>query len=202
MSNFFARLRAADANEIKRSLGALVGIAQGLLCDKKLTDDEIVFLDKWLRENDAIANAWPGDIIHARVRSVLADDIITEAERAYLVDTLSQLIGGSFDQLPGRTHVTELAFDDIDKVRFDQTRFCLTGEFVFAPRDICATEIEKRGGIVGGVTKKLRYVVVGSLGSPEWKHGSFGTKIEKAMQYKRAGVQILIVSEDVWAASL
>lgn len=202
MSNFFARLGAAYANEMKRSLGALVGIAQGLLCDRQLTDQEIVFLDKWLIENDAIANAWPGDIIHARVRSVLADRIVTEAERAYLVDTLNQLIGGSFEQLSNRTHVTGLAFDDVERISFNRATFCLTGEFIFAPREICATEIEKRGGTVGGVTKKLRYLVIGSLGSPEWKHGSFGTKVEKAMRYKKEGIPILVVPEDLWAASL
>lgn len=43
------------------------------------------------------------------------------------------------------------------------------------------------------MTKKLDYLVVGGLGSLEWKHGSFGTKIEKAMQHKRAGVPLFIV---------
>jgi hypothetical protein len=44
--------------------------------------------------------------------------------------------------------------------------------------------------------------VIGSLGSPEWKHGSFGTKVEKAMKYKQAGLSILIVPEECWATSL
>jgi hypothetical protein len=52
------------------------------------------------------------------------------------------------------------------------------------------------------LNKKLTYLIVGGLGSPEWKHGSFGTKIEKAMQYKRQGLGIMIVHEDNWAQSL
>ena len=55
MSDYFARRGAAYINELKRSCGALVGIAQGLLCDRKLLDEEIVFLDAWLTQNDAIA---------------------------------------------------------------------------------------------------------------------------------------------------
>ena len=32
--------------------------------------------------------------------------------------------------------------------------FCLTGDFVYAPRSVCEREIEARGGVVGkGVTK-------------------------------------------------
>lgn len=202
MSNFFARQGAAYANDMKRSLSALVGIAQGLLCDGQLNDNEIRFLDAWLKENDAITNAWPGDVVHARVREALADGVVTESERKHLIDTLTQLIGGSLDELAASTPVTGLALDTVDRVDFANALFCLTGDFVYAPREKCVLAIEQRGGVVGGVTKKLRYLVVGGLGSPEWKHGSFGTKIEKAMQYKRDGLPILIVHEDIWASSL
>ena len=203
MTNFFARQGAAYANQMKRSLGALVGIAQGLLSDQHLSDQEIRFLNDWLTTNDAIAASWPGDVIHARIRTALADGVVTEAERTHLIDTLQQLIGGALDDLAASTHVTGLAFDDVPGVEFEGARFCLTGEFVYAPREVCATAISKRGGIVGdSVTKKLRYLVVGGLGSDEWKHGSFGTKIEKAILYKRSGLPILIVHEDRWASSL
>lgn len=202
MTNFFSRQGAAYANDMKRSLSALVGIAQGLLCDGQLNDDEIHFLDAWLTENNAIANAWPGDVVHARARSALADGVVTEGERKHLVDTLTQLIGGSHDELAASTHVSGLALDTVERVDFVNASFCLTGDFIYAPREKCVMAIEQRGGIVGGVTKKLRYLVVGGLGSPEWKHGSFGTKIEKAMQYKRDGFPILIVHEDIWVSSL
>jgi len=203
MTNFFARQGAAYANEMKRSLGALVGIAQGILCDRSLADEEVQFLNTWLTENDAIAAEWPGDVVHKRVRDALADGVITEAERAHLVQTLQQLIGDALEDLAASTHVTSLAFDDVPCVEFPGARFCLTGEFVFAPREKCVAAIEQRGGTVsGGVTKKLRYLVVGGLGSPEWKHGSFGTKIEQAIHYRRDGLPILIVHEDRWALSL
>jgi hypothetical protein len=44
--------------------------------------------------------------------------------------------------------------------------------------------------------------VVGSLGSQEWKHGSFGTKIDRAMELKQQGAPIAVVKEDHWAAAL
>ncbi|MBL0143768.1 MAG: BRCT domain-containing protein [Betaproteobacteria bacterium] len=202
MANFFARQGAAYANEMKRSFGALVGIAQGLLGDRQLSDQEIGFLNEWLQANDAIATAWPGDVVHTRIKAVLADGVVTEEERSHLVETLSKLVGGSLEQLAQSEHVTGLAFDDVSSVSFSGSRFCLTGEFVYAPREVCSAAIESRGGTVGGVTKKLSYLVIGGLGSPEWKHGSFGTKIEKAMQYKREGLPILVVHEDTWASSL
>ena len=71
MSNFFARQGAAEKNELKQSLGALLGIAQGLVCDGQLNDAEIKFLRDWLVKNDTIAHVWPGDVLNARVRAAL-----------------------------------------------------------------------------------------------------------------------------------
>jgi hypothetical protein len=88
----YSRIIAAHLNDMKRSLGALLGIAQGLLCDRHLSDQEIHFLNEWLTANDEIAAAWPGDGLHRRIRAALADGVITEAESVHLVDTLQELI--------------------------------------------------------------------------------------------------------------
>lgn len=188
---------------MNRSLGALVGIAQGLLADRRLTDQEVQFLHDWLEQNDVIATVWPGDVVFARIRHVLEDGVITEAERSHLIDTLQKLVGGELDKLAELTHVTELALDNIDIITIRGSRICMTGDCVFGPRSVCRSVIEELGGIwSNSVTKKLNYLVIGGLGSDEWKYGSFGTKVEKAMQYKRAGAPILIIHEDSWAASL
>jgi NAD-dependent DNA ligase len=203
MTNFFTRQATAYRNDLKRSVGALLGITQGLLADRHLSDQEIQFLNDWLSANDVIATAWRGDVVYARVKAALADGVISEAERSHLVDTLQELLGGTLDELAASTHVTSLAFDEVPEIEFSGSVFCLTGDFVFGPRNVCEATIEKRGGAVASsVTKKLRYLVVGGLGSAEWKHGSFGTKLEKAMNYKRDGVGIFIVHEDQWASSL
>jgi len=203
MSDFFGRRGAAYINELKRSCGALVGIATGMLADGHLNDEEIRFLDRWLIENDAVASEYPGDILHARIRAVLADRVVTEEERAHLAQTIQKIIGGRLEQLAADSHVSELALDDVPRVDFAGARFCFSGDFAYAPRPICIEHTEARGGlIVSNVTKSLRYLVVGGLGSAEWKHGSFGTKVEKAIQYRRDGLPIVIVHEDRWASSL
>lgn len=201
--NVFARKAIAFNNEMRRSCGALLGITQGLLADGQLHDKEVEFLRDWLTNNEVASGCWPGDVICSQVKEVLADGIITAAEREHLAYTLQMLVGGTLTELAESTHVSQLPIDPVDVIDFGDKQFCLTGEFVFGPRSICAAAIERRGGtITNGITKKLNYVVIGGLGSPEWKHGSFGTKIEKAMQYKREGVPMLIVHEDVWATSL
>lgn len=203
MSNFFVRQSAAYRNDLNRSAAALIGIAQGILCDAHLNDDEVRFLDTWLNQNSAIATVWPGSVIHARVRNVLADAVVTSEEREHLVELLQQLVGGTLETLAESRHVIDLAFDHGASVAIPSSTFCLTGDFVFATRAHCESVIESRGGIVSkSVTKKVAYVVVGGLGSAEWKHGSFGTKIEKAVAYRDSGLPIRIVHEDQWASAL
>lgn len=203
MFSALGRESAARINELNRSLGGLLGIATGLLADEQLADVEIQFLNDWLKANDAVVSTWPGDVIYNRVKEVLADGVITEDERAHLVETLRQLVGGTLSQLAESTHVTQLLPCETPTITFAGSSFCLTGDFVFAPKAKCEEQIEKRGGEVkSSISKKLTYLVVGGLGSKEWKHGSFGTKIEKAMELKKAGAPICIVHEDHWAKAL
>ncbi|MFB3853564.1 MAG: BRCT domain-containing protein [Vicinamibacterales bacterium] len=201
--NDWARQAAYHRNEFRRSAGQLVGIALGLMADSRLDDAEIQYLHDWLDRHDEVAYCWPGNIVHRRVKAVIADGTISQAEREYLIETLSQLVGEHPSAAACISQVTELAFDDVPTLTFPGHCFCLTGNFVYAPRAVCEEEVVKRGGTVKcGVSRKVRYLVVGSMGSPEWKHGSFGTKIQRAMDLKSQGAPIQIVREDVWANAL
>jgi len=203
MANFFARQGVAYGNQMRQSSGILIGLVNGLVADQVLNDAEIRFLAQWLEQHDEIASVWPGDVLHQRIKAVLADGVITEEERAHLVQTLTLLIGGQLESLETSPLVNQLAMDDVQEIAFDGSTFSLTGTFAFGPRNACEHAIEQRGGeIKNSILKSLDYLIVGGLGSDEWKHGSFGTKIQKAIDYKRAGERILIVHEDRWAAAL
>lgn len=201
--NPFAARNQSLKNELMRSCGALLGITQGLLADGELQDREVTFLHDWLTNNQTIATTWPGDVLYLRVRKALEDGVIKPEERQHLVDTLQQLVGGTLDDLADNTHTTTLSLDTPDTITFQGASFCLTGEFVMGPRATCAGMIEARGGTISAaVSKKTTYVIIGGLGSPEWKHGSFGTKVEKAMQLKQGPKAPLVIHEDTWANAL
>ena len=202
-TNHWLRQSIYYRNEFKQSAGQLIGLVTGLIADRVLNDAEISFLHEWMTVHDEVAHEWPGDILHARIKAVIEDGVITEEERSHLLATLDDLVGANPETLTSATHVTALAFDDVESVLFEGRCFCLTGNFVYAPRPVCEQHVVQRGGLVStGVSKKVQYVVVGSLGSQEWKHGSYGTKVEKAMHLKHSGAPILVVKEDVWAAAL
>lgn len=201
---YFAQKAATDQRLLKRSCESLLGLCTGLLADQKLNDEEIRFLDLWLADHDDIATTWPGEVLVARVQEVLKDGLITEEEREYLKSTLEELLGGSLEDTGAASGLaTTLPINEIKKIVISDKSFCFTGNFLFGTRKVCEKAISDRGGIaVPRVRKDLGYLVIGTLVSRDWAHTSHGRKIEKAVEYQRAGSPILIVSEEQWVQFL
>ena len=194
---------SSPSETLKQSLGELLGLARGLMADQELTDSEIHFLDKWLEERYSMTSSFPGNVIHERIKEVLEDGVVTEEERSHLVDTLNMLIEDRLEDLAEQVDLTELWFDDVGLIDFNKTRFCLTGNFVYGPSDVCKMAIEQRGGTVASsVCDEAQYLVVGGLGLDEWRTGGLGVEIESAMRLRAKGKSVKIIPEDSWVAYL
>jgi len=192
-----------SSDSLKKSLNELLGLARGLMADDELSDSEILFLHEWLEDRYSITSSFPGNVIQARLQEVLEDGIITEEERVYLVDTLNTLIEGRLEDLADEVDLTELWFDEPGIIDFHSTRFCLTGNFVYGPRDVCRTAIESRGGtVMPTITNEPEVLIVGGLGVDEWRTGSLGAKIEAALRMKKQGVPVKIIAEEAWVDQL
>lgn len=201
--NVFEQQAVRFRNELAQSCSILIGIVQGVLADKTLADAEIKFLADWLDANESIATTWPGNVLHEKLTAALADGVISADERSHLVDTLAKLVGGCLDDMARAPLVASLALDAQPDISFPGQLFVLTGEFAYGSRKQCELIIQsKGGGTTSSISKKVNYVVVGGLGSPEWKHGSFGTKIERALELKAAGAPLSLVHEDAWVTAV
>ena len=194
---------SSPSETLKQSLGELLGLARGLMADQELTDSEIHFLNEWLEDRHTMTSSFPGNVIHERIKDVLEDGIVTEEERSHLVETLNMLIEDRLEDLAEQVDLTELWFDDVGLIDFNKARFCLTGNFVFGPEDVCKTAIEQRGGIVTpSVGDESHFLVVGGLGVDEWRNGGLGAEIESAMRLRATGKSVKIIPEDSWVAYL
>ncbi len=75
--------------------------------------------------------------------------------------------------------------------------FCLTGDFVFGPREAVQETILNLGGTVkSGVSRKVDYLLVGELFNP------LGAKWERTLRLAREGHHIRIVREARWAEAV
>jgi hypothetical protein len=200
MEESHARMAATETQVLRRSCEALLGVGAGLLADGDLNDEEITFLNAWLEDNKEIATTWPGKVVYARVRDVLADGVITEDEREHLKKTLGDLISGTLDDTGASCDsTTGLPIDDIDGISIADNAFCFTGNFLYGPRVACERAVQERGGAsFPGVGPEVNYLVIGTLASEEWAETLHGIEIEKAIEHKEEGHPISIISEEQW----
>ncbi len=80
--------------------------------------------------------------------------------------------------------------------------FRFTGASKNGPRKELEQIIANNGGIFKNtVTKATDYLIVGNDGNPCWAFSCYGRKVEKAIELRKSGSNMLIVHEDdFWKA--
>lgn len=192
-----------DFYSAESDLHLLNGLCKGLIADRDLNDDEIRYLDWWLSQNGALKDNYPGRELYVLVKEILKDGVITADESAALHKALVDFTGCDLDSGIVDGLATRLPIDDVADLNIQGKIFCLTGAFVAGKRSIVEGLIVKNGGsVTDSITKKLDYLVIGTLSSRDWKFSSHGRKIEKAINYRDEGGKLKIVSEEMLFGSL
>lgn len=148
----------------------LQGFINAIKSDEVLDDEEVLSIQKWLYNNDYLVGHYPYDKVKNAIDKVLEDKIVTEDEKAYLMNLFDELFNP----------VKELIKSTIE---FNNKDFCLSGDFEHGSKKDIEEYIMSKGGTISqSVRKKTNYVVVGSLGSQVYSNGNYGTKVKKAME--------------------
>ena len=193
-----ARLRS------EREVDELIGLCKGVLADGVVNQAEAEFLARWLSLNRETADRWPATVLFNRIGAMLADGQLDKDEERELLALLIEVTGGDASRLDAHSLSTGLPINDpVPEVVIPDKQFCFTGKFLSGPRAFCCAEIEKRSGVVtDGIGVDLDFLVVGLVGSRDWKHSSFGRKIEKAVHYREMGHRLAIIAEEHFLGAL
>ena len=191
------------ARRAERDISEMLGLAKGVLADGQVTDAEANLLRDWLRAHPDAVDGWLGEILWRRLHRIFEDGRVGEVERRDLAQLLSDLVGGKAGILVGDTTATDLPLDQPPpELHFLGSVFVFTGKFAFGLRAACEREVRRLGGLSErGITRRTKYLVIGTFGSRDWVQTSFGRKIEKAVAYRDRGTGLAIVSEDHWATA-
>jgi len=183
----------------------LLGILSGVVADGILVDSEIHYLSSWLSNNKSLTKKWPGNMLRIHIHNVLADGHISGDERASTMQLIQDICGNKFTETgavdPERlTNHEILSFDDLD---FSEVLYCFTGTFSLGTRRVCRSAVERFGArTTNTVSMGVDYLVVGDHTTRSWKFGSYGTKIDKALEWQRDNGKPIMVSEQHWVAQM
>lgn len=196
-----------EARIERRSADALVGLAAGVVADGVVNQEEALFLKNWIENNLAHLEDPVVNLLYRRISAMLQDGVLDAEESADLLQLLHSFSG--LQERPQRatevfTPPTDLPFSfPVPEMLFQDRMFVFTGTMAYGTRKACEAMVLERGGAIGGsVSKKIHYLVVGSIGNDQWRHATYGTKIMKAVDLREAGAPIAIVGEDHWQRAL
>ena len=197
-------IRFNRARRAERDISELLGLMKGVLADGEVTEMEAGLLRDWACSHADAVEQWPVNRLKDRLDRIFADGGVDVAERRDLAELLEAIVGGRAGIIVGEDAATDLPLDrPAPQLLWTRSVFVFTGKFAFGPRLACERHVTSLGAVTErAVTKRTQYLVIGTFGSRDWVHTSFGRKIEKAVEYRDAGVSLAIVGEDHWAASL
>lgn len=154
-------------------------------CDIDVSDHKLKTISKFF------------DIEHNAHRAL--DDCIANFE---IYEKLKEHFTGSIiipiasDPQKRNTSIENLAVNPCYS-NLDGKNIVLTGEFSCGQRKDVKLYLEKLGALIkSGVSGKTDYLIIGALGSPDWKFGDYGDKVAKAQELQLKGKPIEIIQEE------
>lgn len=172
---------------LDKTIQELQGAAAAIIYDGKIDDCEIELLRKWMLENREFITEWPLNELNQIVSAILIDGVITQEERHELLSFLNNFAAG-----PEKPAIIEGIFDKGMVITFPDNIFMFTGKLCYGSRKKAEMAVIEHGGKLAPsdtVTETVNYLVVGDIGSPDYKFSRFGRKIEKAVLIRKGGAK-------------
>jgi hypothetical protein len=194
--NFYFNKRRREG----RNLDELIGLVKGILADGLVSKTECEVLANWCTAHGDEAGTWPIGPIVGLLSHIYDDGIVTPQELENLRFLLTELVGQVSE---AGTPSTALPLSKpAPQVIFYQKVFVFTGKFGSGTRNDCFKQTMLRGGICEDtITRRVDYLVIGSMGSRDWVHSPWGRKIERAMEIQKSK-PISIISEETFCQAL
>lgn len=201
-------LRHHQARIDRRAADTLPGLAAGLVADGTINLKEAQFLENWIASNLAHLDDPVINLLYRRLSDMLADGVLDAEESQELLGLLGHFAGPT----PSAPQPSAALYTPSNGLPLNQpapdlvwagSKFLFTGIMAYGPRKDCEALVIERGGIIAPtVSKKVDYLVVGTVGNDQWRHSSYGTKIIKAVDLRESGASIAIISERHWQTTI
>jgi len=187
---------------ISLDIQRLHGILGGIAADGKILPKELIGLRDWITEHEHLKTCWPYDEIDSIITSVMKDKAIDANEHKLLLFWFSEFIQRADERVVAsppikiNDTITGLCATT-PEIKFKDSLFCLTGESSkYIRSDFVKVILKLKGKYTEHINKSVNYLIVGAEGNPCWQYSCYGRKVEKAVEFRKAGSKLLIVHEN------
>jgi hypothetical protein len=194
-------VRFNRARRAERDLSEFLGLAKGLLADGEVSVGEANAVAHWIQTHGDAVEQWPLNLLYERIARIYSDGKIEDDERKELTDLLASIVGGTAGVVLGEDAATDLPLDSPPpSFVWKDAVVVFTGKFAYGTRASCQRIVSALGATCErDITRRTKYLVIGTFGSRDWVHTAFGRKIQRAVEYRETSGSPLIVGEDYWA---
>ncbi len=197
--NNVKRIKNGAKDICDRNIEHFIGLCDMAVADKVVNEKEVERLINFCRENPEIISKHPVNRIYNRLLEILKDNIVDKEEEKELIERLSLIASADYDDCDFLKYLHNDILDNPEpNVEFEDNEFVLTGIFAIKEDSgLIEDTLKSLGAHISDKihVKSTRYLVIGSIPSPEWKHKTFGRKIEEAMNLRKRGKNISIIHE-------
>lgn len=173
-----------STSPVTLSTQILHGIMKGIIVDGIISTEESENLRRWLYDNIHLSGHYPFTQIVPVLEDALSDSHITAEESEYITQVIQSL-------LDPVCHLKSQIYSVEGK------HVCLSGNFAHGSKSSVEKYIIERGGSIdSSVKKSTDILLIGSSECQAYAHGTYGTKVKKAMEYNQKGCNISIVKEE------
>lgn len=180
----------------------LHAVLAGIQSDGVVSQEELRGLSEWLAEHEHLRTCWPYDEVDSLVTAVLAEGHLDSPKFEVLQSYFSEFIAVTDNKTIVNPKVSEGASlvglcAVCPEISFEGMNFCFTGSSSKYTRAEFSGLVRRLGGeVLGAVSNRLNYLIIGADGNPCWAYACYGRKVEKAVELRKQGAKILLVHEN------
>lgn len=197
------KLRSTDYYDVATAdIQRLHSIMGAIAADGIITEDELRGLSVWLSDHDHLRRCWPYDEVDSIITAVMADGRIDNEEHDFLKKFLCEFVPEGMNRTIARPPIDSGGSVQglcavCPEISFQNAVFCFTGASRKYTRKQFSAVVTSAGGrVINSITPSLDYLVIGADGNPCWAYACYGRKVEKAVQLRKQGHQLLLVHEN------
>ncbi|MDP1579984.1 MAG: BRCT domain-containing protein [Candidatus Didemnitutus sp.] len=179
------------------------GLCVGLNLDRKITEAEARAFLEFLRHEPSLLDSQFLTGQKAAIQKLLDKKELYRSDSERVAEIVFTTLGTSKKEQDA-IDAPSLQFDAPMKgtIGFEGAKMVFTGEFNIGRHTAEEIALSLGAELLASTQLDSDYVVVGSIPSPAWKFGKFGTKVLRALELKQRGASVQIISEETFCSEV